>query len=190
MTLWGLPTYAAGDSYPTLQQIPDAGQLQEWVVAVLNQQMRGETAFANEARADGTAAMRYFSEVVPAPEILTDDFINKIVVGMAVNTERIAHRRIENRGSLTVALVGEPNLSPTAILPFWQTANVVLAILEPYSAGWPLTGTGEKKFFDLLMPRTVEMLPPTVQFNGYSGVLVTFEFWQAASGRKYRPDAA
>lgn len=177
MSPLALPAYIQGDSFELFGLIPDATILHQFVIDVLNQQLNSEIAYRN-AQEPTLEPMRTTTEVIPAPSgIINDKYINNVLVGMALERESFGHRKIENRGTITIWKLDERITDLARVTPTWRDGDMIAAIFEPYSGGLPqsqynITGWNE------LFPVSVTRLPD--EASEFSGIAVTFSFKQPA----------
>lgn len=183
-----LPSYTPGQHLSTAELIPDAGALQDFVVRLLSQRLNSEIDAWNTAHppATGEKELPSIADVLPSPAKVGDNHVNHVLVGMSVQRQISGHRAIENRDSiLTIAIVDRPISNAADIAPTWKRADIVAAILEPFTAGLNVSVGAENssstaiRGWNELCAMSVQALPENEAFSGYSGVLLTYSFWQA-----------
>lgn len=129
------------------------------------------------ASRSGLKAIELPKDYYIAPEKLTDNYLNCVLVGGSVNKVPQGTRGFKNEALLTVYIVNQRIETPSQTDDAWDRSDLATAVLHGYLSGCAdLQG---RWAWRQLIPLSQEMLP--AEYAEYSGVALNYKCVQSHS---------
>lgn len=117
-----------------------------------------------------------------APESLSDDYINSILVGASVRTESMGTRAFKDTVTLSIYDVAPRVEVREQVDDAWDRSGIIRGVLYPTLSGW-IDPQG-RKVWGKLQPMGKSPLPPA--WENYDGVVLTYELFQYPGDNNWR----
>ena len=110
------------------------------------------------------------NKVHHAPYMISDKFINSILVSINIDTEAQAPRQFVNFSKITVFWIGKRLVSEEQVIESYQKGAAIRAVMNEFITGY--SDANNRRVWGALTPMPYAFLPE--QWEEYSGIAVPF----------------